>query len=408
MNWRFGKISGSRRSFLKYSGSAVTALASGVALPRNAFSQPRLSGSVKIGILLPFSGPFALLGREQLNGAKTYVEMAGGSFDGMKVEFVQEDDQGDPAIALQKVQRLVESSNVDVTAGIVSSAVALAVRDYFNRHKRLLVISNASANAITAAQGRSRYIFRVSYSSWQNSYPLGPWAAKNVGKSAVLVGSNYAAGRELNAGFAEGFTKSGGKVTGEIFPPLGTTDFGPFLSGIKKQGAEFVYASPAGADALNFVKQYSQFGFKGSVPLIGCGSMTTKDVLDAEGEAAVGIHTNFPYTSTLDNPTNKAFVAAYRKNYNAAPSPFAAFGYDAIQLIHKALIATNGDKDIDKMIAAMEQVKFDSPRGPISFDPETHNVIQRQYLLEVQKRPDGLENSPISILGVFSDHAQIS
>lgn len=408
MSWQFGKMSGSRRSFLKHSSSAVAALASGIALPRHAFSQQRLSGSIKIGILLPFSGPFALLGREQLNGAKTYVDMAGGSFDGMNVEFVQEDAQGNPAIALQKAQRLVESSNVDVTAGIVSSAVALAVRDYFNRHKKLLVISNASANAITEAQGRSRYIFRVSYSSWQNSYPLGPWAAKNVGKSAVLVGSNYAAGRELNAGFAEGFTKSGGKVIDQVFPPLGTTDFGPFLTGIKKQGAEFVYASPAGADALNFVKQYSQFGLKGSLPLIGCGSMTTKDVLDAEGETALGIRTNFPYTPALDNPTNKAFVAAYRKNYNAAPSPYAAFGYDAIQLIHKALVATKGDKDVDKLIAAAQNVKFDSPRGPISFDPESHNVIQRQYLLEVQKQPDGLENAPLDILGVFSDHAQIS
>jgi branched-chain amino acid transport system substrate-binding protein len=372
------------------------------------FAQQRLTGSIKIGILLPFSGPFALLGQEQLNGAKTYVDMVGGSFDGMKVDFVQEDSQGDPAIGLQKAQRLIESSGVDVTAGIVSSAVALAVRDYFNRNKKLLVISNASANAITAGQGRSRYIFRVSSSSWQNSYPLGPWAAKNVGKSAFLLGPNYAAGRELNEGFSEGFVKSGGKVLDQVYPPLGTTDFGPFLSGIKKQGADFVYTSFAGSDALNFVKQYAQFGLKGAVPLIGCGSLTTKDVLDAEGEAAVGIRTNYTYTPALDNPVNKAFVAAYRKQHNVVPSPYASWGYDAIQLIHKALIATNGDKNADKLIPAMEKVQLDSPRGPISFDAESHNVVQRQYLLEVQKLADGLENVPVSVLGVFSDRAQIS
>ena len=212
MNLKFGTTGKTRRVFLKQGFPALAALASSAALPRYAFSQSRLSGSVKIGILLPFSGPFALLGREQLNGARTYLKMAGGSFDGMAVEFVSEDSQGDPAIGLQKAQRLVESSNVDITAGIVSSAVALAVRDYFNRNKKLLVISNASANGITSGQGRSRYIFRVSSSSWQNSYPLGPWAAENVGKSAFLVGSNYAAGRELNQGFSEGFTKTGGKV----------------------------------------------------------------------------------------------------------------------------------------------------------------------------------------------------
>ncbi len=408
MAWKFGTTGGTRRGFLQQTFPAVAALAGAATLPRYAFAEQRLSGSIKIGILLPFSGPFALLGREQLNSARTYLEMAGGSFDGMAVEFVSEDSQGDPAIGLQKAQRLIESSNVDVTAGIVSSAVALAVRDYFNRNKKLLVISNASANAVTSGQGHSRYIFRVSSSSWQNSYPLGPWAAENVGKSAFLVGSNYAAGRELNQGFSEGFIKTGGKVIDQVYPPLGTTDFGPFLSGVKSRGAEFVYASLAGSDALNFVKQYAQFGLKGTVPLIGCGSLTTKDVLDAEGDSALGIHTNYAYTPELDNAVNKAFVAVYRKQHNVAPSPYASWGYDAVQLIHKALLATNGDKSADKLIAAMEKVQLDSPRGSISFDPESHNVVQRQYLLEVQKQADGLANVPVKVLGVFSDRAQIS
>lgn len=367
----------------------------------------QLSGAITIGLLLPFSGPFTTLGEDQVRGAELYLEQQGGSFSGMSVEFVREDTQGDPSVGLQKAQRLVESSGVDITAGIISSAVALAVRDYFHNSENLLVISNASANAVTGDQF-SPYIFRVSVSSWQNSFPLGAWAYENVGSASLQLIPDYAAGHELAAGFEEGFINAGGTVVDVVSAPLGTTDYGPFLSGVNQAGADFVWSAMAGSDALNLVQQYEQFGLKDALPLIGVGSLTSEDVLQAQGPAALGIRSNYPYAPTLDNSVNEAFVADYREKYDANPSPFSMWGYDAIQFIHQALLISGGSTDVTSLIEAMEQTQFESPRGPVSFDAETHNVVQQQYLLEVQETEDGFVNVPVEVLGTYSDREQIS
>jgi len=394
-----------RRGFLK--GIAVSAGALAAGWPAvAAAATPRLSGMIKIGVLLPFTGPSALSAQEHFNGSLLYLKMAGGTLNGMAVQLVREDDQFDPSVGLQKAQKLVESSRVDITVGIGSSAVALAVRDYYDRSKQPLVITIASANEVT--QQPSKYIFRISVGAWQNSYPLGAWAFKNVGKSVLTLAPNYAMGKQFTTGFEEAFAKAGGKVVDRIFPPIGTTDFAPFLSAVRASSADCVWGAFSSSDALNFVKQYAQYGLKERLPLIGVGHMVSNDVLPAEGRAALGIRTNYHWAPALDNPVNRRFVWAYEREYKIKPSPFAMYGYDAIQIVHKALLATHGDKSAESLATALVGVRLESPRGPLTIDPTSHNVTLRQYLLEVRETKDGLDNVPLMVLGTYTDRQQVS
>lgn len=399
-----------RRRLLQVGVAALAALtiapvASGVAPAGGAHTGAAHAGSIKIGLLESQTGVFAALGRDQIQAAQLYVKLHGGKLGGLNVDFEIEDDQGNPSIGLQKAQKLVTQDGVDITAGVISSAVALALRDFYNSSQKMLVVTNASANAITGSQ-RSPYIFRTSTSSFQNSYPLGPWAARHVGKKAVIVLADYAAGHELASGFTRGFNRAGGKVVKVIPAPLGTTDYGSYLTSAAAAGADFVWTSLSGTDALNFVKQYRQFGLK--KPLIGVGSLTTQDVLPAEGANALGIYTNYSYSALLNNAANKRFVAAYKKEYGDPPSPYAAFMWDAMNVIDAGLRITKGDKSPAKLIPAMERVRFQSPRGNVSMDKKSHNLNVVEYLLHVEKTRAGISNVPKLVLGTMSNAGQIS
>jgi branched-chain amino acid transport system substrate-binding protein len=399
----------SRRRLLEASAAGLGALAFAPvanalnALPKGA--RAARAGSIKIGLLESQTGVFAALGRDQIQSARLFVDLHGGKLGGLDVDFAIEDDQGNPSIGLQKAQKLVTQDGVDITVGVISSAVALALRDFFHSSRKLLVVTNASANAITGKQ-RSPYVFRTSTSSFQNSYPLGPWAARHVGKRAVLILPDYAAGHELGSGFTKGFNRAGGKVVKIIPAPLGTTDFGSYLTSAAGADADFVWTAVSGTDALNLVKQYKQFGLKN--PLIGVGSLTTQDVLPAEGSAALGIYTNYSYSALLNNAANKKFVAAYKKEYGDPPSPYAAFMWDAMNVIDTGLRLSKGDKSPDKLIPAMERVKFASPRGHVSMDKKSHNLNVVEYLLHVEKTRAGIAPVPKLVLGTMSNAGQIS
>jgi branched-chain amino acid transport system substrate-binding protein len=365
-------------------------------------------GEIKIGLLLPFTGSFASLGRDQERGVELFLAQNENIVGGLETTLVKEDSQGDPAVGLQKAQKLVQSDRVDLTIGIISSAVALAVKSFFDTNQQLLLISNAGANEVTT-QNFSEYVFRSSYSSFQNSYPLGRWAAEELGTSAILTYSDYTGGHDLSDGFKQGFGEAGGSVVAEVPTPLGTTDYAPFLSGLASRGGDFVWAFQPGTDAVNMVKQYDQFGLKETLPLIGNGAITSEEVLAAQGRAALGIRTNFPYAHTLESAENRPFVEAYRDRYAGAnPSLFSVCAYDAMLMLDAGLRATGGEKDAEQLIGALEGVEVDSPRGSLQIEPDTHNPIQPEYLFEVQETDEGLANVPLLILGRYADQEQIS
>jgi branched-chain amino acid transport system substrate-binding protein len=235
---------------------------------------------------------------------------------------------------------------------------------------------------------------------------MGGWVAKNVSKDVFLTAPNYQAGKDMMNAFKETFVPAGGKVVDEDYPKLGETDYAPYLTKIRQSGAKAVFAFFSGTDAVNFVKQYTQFGLKQSIKLTGAGFLTEPDVLPAQGASALGVITGHFYTPLLDNATNHRFVKEFRDKYfGKMPDGFACQGQDTAEVILRALKAVNGNtQDKDKLVDAITKVEFDSPRGRFKFDPKTHNVIQPFiYVREVREVYGGLNNVPIDKVANVTD-----
>jgi branched-chain amino acid transport system substrate-binding protein len=235
---------------------------------------------------------------------------------------------------------------------------------------------------------------------------MGGWVAKNVSKDVFLTAPNYQAGKDMMNAFKETFVPAGGKIIGEEYPKLGETDYAPLLTKIRQSGAKGVYAFFSGTDAVNFVKQYDQFGLKGQVKLAGAGFLTEPDVLPAQGKAALGVITGHFYTPQLDNAVNKKFVPEFKAKFaGKTPDGFACQGYDTAEVIVRAVKAVNGNtQDKDKLVAAIAKVEFESPRGHFRFDPKTHNIIQPFiYVREVKEVAGGLDNVPIDKIANVAD-----
>ncbi|MDO8692321.1 MAG: ABC transporter substrate-binding protein [Dehalococcoidia bacterium] len=357
-----------------------------------AASKPAASGPIKIGFLTPLVGVYAQLGADMRDGFLLYLDQKGNTLAGRKVEVTVEDDEVKPDVGLTKAKKLIEKDQVNILAGVVSSGVAAGIADYVVSQKVPLMLTNAGDDPLTQ-QKASPYIFRISFANSQTSMPLGEWAYKKGYRKAVLVASDYPAGWHHTGGFARTFTQAGGQIIQEVYYPLGTADMAPFTTSIKKD-ADVVHTFSAGADGLNFVKSYSEYGLKGKIPLIGNWT-TTEDMIEKEGDAALGVVNGYPYVPTLDRPQNKAFVDAYTKKYNKPVPPQAEFGYAGAMAIDAALQAVNGNvEDVDGFIKALEKVQIEAPRGPVKFD-KYHNVVQNIYITEV-KRVDGkLVNSVV-------------
>ncbi len=352
--------------------------------------------NLKLGVLVPLSGVYAQLGPDIIDGMNLYFDSIGGVVAGRKIEMIKEDEENDPAASIRKTNKLIQSDKVDLMAGIVSSAVALAVRDVVDPAKTVLVIANAGAKALTGDKF-SKYIFRTAFSNGQVPWPLGTWAYTNVGKKILATAPDYAAGKESVEGFKTTFTKAGGQIVSEVYPPFGkTSDYAPFLTQIQQAKPDAVYAFYSGTEAVNFVKQYEQFGLKGAIPLIGAGFMVEEDTLPAQGNSAIGIKTSLHYALTLDTPENKKFVADFIAKYKRNPSTFALQGYDTARFIAEGVKAVGGDtSNKDKLIQALEAVKFTSPRGPIEFDPVNHGITQNIYLREAVAGADGKPSNKV-------------
>jgi branched-chain amino acid transport system substrate-binding protein len=382
-----------RRTLL---GGAVAAAASVAVGPWVIRAQAQ-STPIKIGVVLPYTGVYAELGVSITQGMKFVFARENDMVAGRKIEMIQEDDEMKPPVGIRKTEKLIDSDKVDILTGPVHSGILMGMRDKVHNSKTILIVSNAGADAISRERC-SRWIFRTSFSNWQPNYPMGGWVAKNVSKEAFLVAPNYQAGKDMMNAFKETFVPAGGRVVDEDYPKLGETDYAPYLTKIRQSGAKSVYCFFSGTDAVNFVKQYDQFGLKKSVKLCGAGFLTEPDVLPAQGQSALGIITGHFYSPLLDNPTNKKFVAPFRAQYGGKiPDGFACQGYDTAEVIVRALKAVNGNtQDKMKLVEAIEKVEFDSPRGRFRFDPKTHNVIQPFiYIREVKETALGLNNVPI-------------
>jgi branched-chain amino acid transport system substrate-binding protein len=361
-------------------------------------------GRVKVGVVVPQAGVYAPLGTDMLRAWQLWIDQHGGKLGKYEVTTVVADEGETPQTGVPAIQKLIQNDQVDVLVGIVSSAVALGAKNLVAEAKKLLIVGNAGAGAITGAP--SPYIWRSSFTNAQVAAVMGKHlaglAASGSGGPVYVIAPDYAAGTEVIRGFKSSFEPGGGKIAGEAKPAFGKTqDYQPFLAGIQASGARAVFCFFSGSEAVAFVKQYAQFGLSTQIPLYGSGFLTEGSVLAAQGDAAVGIQTALHYSTELDNPANKAFVAAWQAKFNAAPAVFSMQMWDAANVLHRALTSATG-LDGDSLAKAMGSLGVidDSPRGPWSFDSQSPR--QKFYLRKVEKRGAGYVNAVIADLGELS------
>ncbi|NRP20974.1 Leucine-, isoleucine-, valine-, threonine-, and alanine-binding protein [Ensifer adhaerens] len=361
------------------------------ALAALAMSGAAYADTIKIGVVGPFSGPFALQGKNFKAGIDAYMAVNGSKVGDDDIEIIYRDvPQADPAQSKALAQELVVKEGVQYLAGFYFTPDAMAVTPLLEQANVPLVIMNAATSAIVT---KSPLVVRTSFTTWQTSTPIAK-VAKDAGVSKVIsVVSDYGPGVDAENAFKAGFEAAGGQVVEAIRMPLATNDFSPIMQRIKDSGAEGVFAFlPSGPTTLGFVKAYNENGLKsGGIKFFAPGDLTQESDLPALGEAALGIQTTFHYAVSHDSPENKAFVEAASKAIgNPAELSFPSVGaYDGMHVIYKMIEATGGEQDAQKAVDAVKGLAWTSPRGPVSIDAESRHITQNIYLREVAKADDG-------------------
>jgi len=356
------------------------------------------AGELKAGLLLPYSGVYAALGKEIDEGFMLALEEAGMT---NAISIVREDTETKPPVGLAKARKLDLEDKVDVIAGIVSSGVLAAVRDYVDGAKLPLIVANAGNDEITG-QRCSKYITRVSFSNAQVNRPMGKWMYEKGVRKVYTIAPDYAAGHQMIDGFADAFKAAGGQIVGADFTPFQKTqDFGPYLTKAKAANPDAIFVFYAGSEAISFVKQYDSLGIKKDVPLYGSGFLTSALYVDAEGPAAQGIIAALHYVPTIDTPENKAFVNAFKGKTGRNPSEYAVHGYDAGRALSVAV--KGGAADRESLAAALSKVSYTGPRGPLKIDPATHNIVQNIYVYETVAGAGGLTQKIVATIPNVAD-----
>ena len=349
-------------------------------------------GPIKVGFLTQMTGGGAAVGKDMSNGFLMYLEEIGNQITGRKVEVVVEDTQGDPAVALTKLRKLLESDKVHAVAGIFLANEGYALAPKVDEYRIPTVWAVVSADDLTQRKP-TKYAVRTGWTSSQPNHPFGEYAAKTLGyKRVVTIAMDYAFGWEQVGGFQKTFEEAGGQIVQKLWPPLGTTDFGPFLAQIKRD-ADAVFAVMVAASSLRFPKQYQDAGLKARLPLIGGGTTFDEFVLPALGDEAIGAISPLIYSAAIDTPVNQRFVKEFRKKYGKVPGYYAEASYTAARWIAEAAKAVGGNvEDKEKFLAALKKVEIsDAPRGPIRLDTYG-NPIQNIYVRKVEKRDGELWN----------------
>jgi branched-chain amino acid transport system substrate-binding protein len=348
--------------------------------------------TIKIGVIGPFSGPFALQGKNFKAGIDAYIATHGGGKIGDDdIEIVYRDvPQADPAQSKALAQELVVKEGVQYLAGFYFTPDAMAVTPLLEQANVPLVVMNAATSAIIT---KSPLIVRTSFTTWQTSAPMAKVAKERGVTKVITVVSDYGPGVDAENAFKATFAAEGGTVVESIRMPLATNDFSPIMQRVKDSGAEAVFAFlPSGPTTLGFVKSYNENGLKqAGVQFLAPGDLTQESDLPALGDPAIGILTTFHYAVSHDSPENKAFVEAATKAIgNPAELSFPSVGaYDGMHVIYKMIEATGGKQDAQKAVDAVKGLSWESPRGPVQIDAETRHITQNIYLREVAKHEDG-------------------
>ena len=299
-------------------------------------------GPIRIGFMSSLTGPLSPNGKDMLNSFELFLEEQGGKLAGREVKLVTEDDAGNPATGLTKLRGMAEGQGIQILVGPLSAAVGYAIRDYIDSKKLPAIFPIVSGEDITQRK-RSPYIVRTGWSSAQPSHPFGKWVYDNLKyRRIAMIGYDFAFGWEVAAGFHRTFEESGGQIVQKLWPPLGTTDFGPYIAQLKRD-VDAVYAVFSGADALRFAKQYEDAGLKARLPLVGGGTFTDEHVLRTMGDEVLGVITALHYSAALTTPGNQKFARTYEGKFKQVPSYYSEGTYVAGLQLKRALEGLSGD-----------------------------------------------------------------
>jgi branched-chain amino acid transport system substrate-binding protein len=356
-----------------------------------ALSNAAYADTIKIGVVGPFSGPFALQGKNFKAGIDAWLSLNGKTVGKDEIAIVYRDlPQADPARSKSLAQELVVREGVQYLAGFYFTPDAMAATALLQQANVPMVVMNAATSAIVAS---SPYVVRTSFTTWQTTTPIAQVAKDQGVTKAITLVSDYGPGIDAENAFKTGFEKAGGKVVETIRMPLSTNDFAPLMQRIKDSGAEGLFTFlPSGPPTLAFVKAYNDNGLKAAgIKFYATGDLTQESDLPALGEAALGLQTTYHYAVSHDSPENKTFVAAAEKAIgNPAELSFPAVSaFDGMYVISKMIEATGGKQDAKAAVEAVKGLSWTSPRGPVTIDPDSRHITQNIYLREVAKDANG-------------------
>ena len=361
-------------------------------------------GTVKIGVIAAYSGQFADTAAQIDNGIKLYMKQHGDTVAGKKIEIIRKDTGGpNPDVAKRLAQELVVRDKVDILAGFTLTPEALGAAGVATEGKKLLVVMNAATSVITE---KSPYVVRTSLTIPQLEYPFGKWAATHGMKKMYTMVSDYGPGIDAETWFMKGFKEAGGEIVGSVRMPVANPDFSAFVQRAKDINPDGVFIFiPGGAQPIAITKAFQERGFKGD-KILGQGEITMDDnALKSMGDNALGIRTVFHYSWEHKSKANEAFVKAYEAEFKRHPDVFSIGGWDGMHLIYEALKKTKGKADGDSLIAAAKGMKWESPRGPISIDPATRDIVQNVYIRKVEKVGGGVQNVEVDTIKDEKDPA---
>jgi branched-chain amino acid transport system substrate-binding protein len=372
-----------RRSMLK--GVAALAL---LASPHAALAQ----GTIKIGVILPFSGQFADFATQMDNGIKLYMKQNGDTVAGKKIEIIRKDTGGvAPDVATRLAQELITRDNVDILAGNLLSPNAIAISKVSAEAKKFMVIMNAATTVIITM---SPYSVRSSMTLPSVGSTAGAWAYKSGIRKAYTMVSDFAPGKDAEASFQEAFKAAGGEIVGSVRMPVANPDFSAFVQRAKDLNPESIFIFvPAGAQPAALGKALAERGVDASkIKIIGTGEVTDESSLKNMGDAGLNIISVWHYDYNDESKINKDFVAAYSAEFKRNPDFGSVGAYDGMHVIYEALKKTGGKTDGDSLVAAAKGVSFESPRGPFLIDADTRDIVQNISVRQVRKVGDGLRN----------------
>jgi branched-chain amino acid transport system substrate-binding protein len=364
----------------------------GLAVSMLAVTTAHAQGTIKIGLILPYSGQFADTATQMDNAIKLYVKQKGDAAAGRKIEFIRRDTGGvAPDVAKRLAQELIVRDQVDMLAGFVLTPNALAAGDVSAEAKKFMVVMNAATSIITT---KSPYIVRTSLTTPQLNESFGAWAFKSGVRRIYSMVSDFGPAHDAEGAFQRAFKEAGGEIVGSVRFPVANPDFSAFVQRAKDLNPEAIYIwVPGGVQPAAIGKTLAERGIDAKkTRILGQGELTEEEALRSMGDAGLGIITAYHYDYNHDSPLNREFVKAYHEAYGRNPNIYSIGGYDGMHLIYEVLKKTSGKTDGDSLIAAAKGLRWESPRGPVAIDPETRDIVQTVYIRRVEKVGGQLKN----------------